>query len=224
MKTATRSWRRRHGDGDDDDVVIKFNTSYYVTDDVMTYFTYSEGYRLGAVNPAPPCEADELGEVQNVCTLPNEERYDPDTTDNYELGLRSSWGDSLILNGAIYYIEWDDIQLGTTSVNGSQPITVNGESAVSQGVELSGQWFITPNLSITGSYADTEAELDEDSPGLLRDRTPEGLDGIDGKDGDQLPGTPEHQAYLAVDYAMLLSGGSELAFNWSMSSSLKASA
>lgn len=203
-------------DGDDDDVVMKFNTSYYVTDDVMTYFTYSEGYRLGAVNPAPPCKTNDLGEVQNVCALPDEERYDPDTTDNYEIGLRSTWGDNLILNAAVYYIEWDDIQLGTVTENGSQPITVNGSSAVSQGVELSGQWYITPSLWVTGSYAYTEAELDEDSPGLLFDQG-DAFSGVDGKDGDQLPGTPEHQAYLALDYEYDMSDGSQLAFNWSMS-------
>jgi iron complex outermembrane receptor protein len=61
-----------------------------------------------------------------------------------------------------------------------------------------------------GSYAYTKAELTEDAPGL-----------IDGsaQDGDRLPGSPEHQGFLAVNYALSLRDGSQLDFDWSMTAS-----
>ena len=59
-----------------------------------------------------------------------------------------------------------------------------------------------------GSYAYTKAELADDVPGLVG--------GEDAFDGDRLPGSPEHQGYLAVNYGMDLSGGSRLEFDWSM--------
>jgi outer membrane receptor protein involved in Fe transport len=195
------------GDVDDDDVIYKFNTSYDFSDDMMAYLTVSEGYRLGGVNPIPPCTDIEEGQ-QNVCALPNEILIKADTTTNYELGMRSQWGDSVIFNGALYYIDWDDIQVADVTENGGVPIITNGSSAESLGVELSGQWYITDTLSLLGSYAYTEAELTDDAPGLV--------DGVDGEDGDRLPGSPEHQAYLALNYGLPLADGSDLEFDWSM--------
>ena len=193
-------------DVDDDDVIYKFNTSYDFNDDLMAFITISEGYRVGGVNPVPLCTDITLG--QNACGLPDEILIKSDTTTNYELGMHSQWGDSIIFNASLYYIDWDDIQVGDVTENGSLPIISNGSSARSMGVEMSGQWYITDALSISGSYAYTDAELTDDAPGLV------GAE--DGEDGDRLPGSPEHQAFLALNYGLPLSDGSDLEFDWSM--------
>jgi iron complex outermembrane receptor protein len=196
-------------DGDDDDIIFKINTSYDFTDDIMGYLTISEGYRLGGINPFAPCTDDAIA-GQKACALPDEELYKSDTTVNYELGMHSQFGDNILLNGALFYIDWDDIQVGDLLENGGIPIIINGNSAESMGAEISGQWYITDTLSIMGSYAYTKAELTEDAPGL-----------IDGsaQDGDRLPGSPEHQGFLAVNYALSLRDGSQLDFDWSMTAS-----
>ena len=199
-------------DVDDDDVIFKFNTSYDFTDDIMGYLTVSEGYRLGGVNFVPPCT--DLSEGQNVCALPDEIVIEPDKTTNYELGLHSQFGDSVLFNGSLFYIDWDDIQVAGVTQNGNVPIIKNGNSAASYGVEMSGQWYLTDALSVIGSYAYTNAELTDDAPGLV------GFDGNgepqDAFDGDRLPGSPEHQGFLAVNYAWSLAGGSQIDFDWSM--------
>ena len=200
----------QNNDVDDDDNIFKFNTSYDFTDDIMGYLTVSEGYRLGGLNSVPPCTELVQGE-QNVCALPDEVLIKSDTTTNYELGVHSQFGDSVLFNSSLYYIEWDDIQVGDLTENGSIPITSNGGSARSMGIEMSGQWYITQDLSVMGSYAYTDAELTDDAPGLVN--------GADAFDGDRLPGTPEHQGFLAVNYAMSLSGGSKIDFDWSMTAS-----
>jgi outer membrane receptor protein involved in Fe transport len=198
-----------------DDTIFKFNTSYDINDDVMSYLTISEGYRLGASNAITLCPVPLDGSVQNVCALPGEESYETDTSTNYEIGVHSQFGDSLLLNGAVYFVQWDDPQLQSVTENGDIPIISNGKGAESTGLEVSAQYFIMPNLSVSGAYAYTNAELTDDVEGLfcgpLTD--PE----CAAYDGDRLPGTPENQLYLAAHYEMSLNDGSQLAFDWSMS-------
>jgi iron complex outermembrane recepter protein len=191
-------------DVDDDDVIYKFNTSYTFSDDIMGYFTVSQGYRLGGLNPRPLCEDPPQGD----CVSSDEQLIKPDTTTNYELGMHSQLGDSVLLNGSIYYIKWDDVRIVTEAENASIDIFSNGGSAESTGVELSSQWLITPRLSVTGAYSYTKAELTEDAPGLV--------DGEDAYDGDRLPGTPENQLFLGTNYALPLNDGSHVDFDWSM--------
>ncbi len=77
---------------------------------------------------------------QTVCATPDEIQYFPDTTTNYEVGVRTQWLDNrLTVNGAVYYIDWQDPQLTSTTVAGNQPITKNGEGAESKGLEVVAQ-------------------------------------------------------------------------------------
>ncbi len=199
--------RTQSNDIDDDDVIYKFNTSYDFSDDIMGYLTVSQGYRLGGINSIPPCP-EPLPSGPQECVLPNEELIKPDTTTNYELGVHSQFGDSLILNGSLFYIDWDDVRVSDVSENGGLPIVSNGGSAESTGVEISTHWFITPNFSVTGAYSYTKAELTEDAPGLVN--------GEDAQSGDRLPGTPENQAFLGANYVLPMNDGSHVDFDWSM--------
>lgn len=202
----------------DDGFLYKFNTSYEFNDDVMAYFTVSQGYRIGGGNGIAPCP-EPLGNFQNVCALPDEIAYRPDKTINYELGAKTQWLDKrLTLNGAIYYIEWKDPQLLSSTVNGSGTIIKNGEGAASKGFEGSFAFNVTENLSVRGSYAYTKAELTAVAPRLVS-TIPDpnlplgpgesrfGTVLLDGQDGDRLPGSPKHQASLVVDYERPLENG-----------------
>jgi len=195
---------------DDSGTLFKFNTSYDLTEDMMVYFTYSEGYRIGAGNGVAPCPDFIPPDSQFSCALPNEVEYGPDETQNYEIGLRSMWLDqTLTFNGAVYYVEWNDPQLASTTANAQIPITINGQGAESQGVELSFNWLIGSNFSLRGSYSYTKAELTELAPDLLSSVEPPGFlltspISVDGEDGDRLPGSPEHQGNLYADYTQPL--------------------
>ena len=69
---------------DDSGSLFKFNTSYRFNDDVLGYFTISEGYRFGAANgiaacPNPlPAESDRLRAARRVSVLP---RHDDELRD-----------------------------------------------------------------------------------------------------------------------------------------------
>ena len=193
---------------DDDGSLFKFNTSYRFTDDIMVFFTISEGYRIGGLNSVPECPDPLPPGVQNVCALADEVLIEPDQTVNYELGLNSQFSDRVLFNASLFYIDWDDIQVADVTANGGLPILSNGNSARSMGVEMAGQWLLSERLTLMGSYAYTDAELAEDAPGLV--------DGEDAFNGDRLAGTPEHQGSLALNYAIPMADGSAVELDWSM--------
>ena len=215
----------------DDGTLFKFNTSYEFTDDILGYFTVSEGYRIGNSNGIGVCpDYDPTDNQQGACALlpgqqfgpgagdistRDESQYGPDTTTNYELGFKSTLMDGRVtLNGAVYFIEWSDPQLTSATINASIPITVNAEGAESKGFEVSGAWAVNENLSVRGSYSHTEAKLTADAPGLVGTISPPGFGTVllDGSDGDRLPGSPEDQLALFGTYVMPFADG-ELAFN-----------
>lgn len=194
----------------DDGNLFKFNVSYAPTEDILTYFTISEGYRIGGKNGVAPCP-DPIPDNQIACALPNELLYTPDETTNYEFGIHSQWMDNrLTLNGAIYLIEWDEPQLASSTLNASIPITKNGEGAEATGIETSFNFYATDYLSFNGSYSYNKVELTDDAPDLMRTFVPPGFNStaifVDGRDGDRLPGSPEHQGSLFVTYQTTVSG------------------
>ncbi len=201
-------------DGD----LYKFNTSYQFSDNVNVYFTYSQGYRVGASNGGQACPDEYVEGNQALCLLSpgqefgpnpedvakiNEMEYFPDTVDNFELGAKTEWLDgSLTLNGSVYYMDWQDPQVASASVNASVPITVNAGGAETKGFEFAGAWQVNDALYLRGSYAYNESELTEDVASLIRTITPPGFGTAfeDGKSGDRLPGTPENQYSIFGSY------------------------
>jgi iron complex outermembrane recepter protein len=216
----------------DNGTLFKFNTSYKVTEDLLTYFTVSEGYRIGDSNGIGVCpDFDPLNNQQGACALlpgqqfgPNpgdvstrdESQYGPDTTKNYELGFKSTLdGGRITLNGALFYVEWTDPQLTSATINASIPITVNADGAESKGIELNGNWLVTDAFTLRGSYSHSEASLTAPAPGLVGTISPPGFGSVllDGRDGDRLPGSPEDQFSVFATYIYPLANGREVTFN-----------
>jgi outer membrane receptor protein involved in Fe transport len=194
----------------DSGALYKLNTSYHFKPDLMGYVTISEGYRIGGSNGVGPCP-DPLPVNQIVCGLPDEVQFGPDKTTNYEVGIRSQWLEKrLTLNGAVYYVDWQDPQLTSATVNGAQPIVKNGKGARSKGVELSLDLQATDRLNLAFSLAHTNAELTDVAPSLLRVYGPPGFgpsnpaEYVDGQPGDRLPGSPREQGTFDFNYTMPL--------------------
>lgn len=163
-----------------DDGTLKLNLAYDIGDDLMVYATYAEGYRPGGANRSPG-----VGET-----------YDPDFLESYELGMKSTFLDGRWrLNGAIYYMEWDDIQIGFFNPDISLlGLVDNVGSAESQGLELDTTLLVTEGLEISLAYAYNQAELSEDyfsRPGTTPDAT----------DGQDLPFTPDHKYTATARYS-----------------------
>jgi outer membrane receptor protein involved in Fe transport len=75
------------------------------------------------------------------------------------------------------------------------PFISNAGSANAKGLEVSSRAIISDSLTAFATYAYTKAELTTDAPFLFN------TDGSDGaEDGDRLPGSPEHQFSLGINY------------------------
>lgn len=217
----------------EDGFLYKFNTAYEITDDILVYATVSEGYRIGNSNGLGPCPEFDPDATQGACALapgqqfgPNpgdvaqfdERQYGPDQTTNYEIGAKTAWlGGDLVLNGAVFFVDWTDPQVSSATVNANIPITINAAGAESTGVELQGQWLVTDQFNVRGSYSYASTELTEDVPNLIRTITPPGFGTafIDGEAGDRLPGSPEQQFSLFGEYDVPLANGNNWVFRGS---------
>ncbi|NCP65773.1 MAG: TonB-dependent receptor [Paraglaciecola sp.] len=196
-------------EADESGNLFKFNTSYQFSSDVLGYLTVSEGFRLGGANGVAACPAN-IDEIENqiVCALPNEVIFTADTTTNYELGFKSTWfKNKFHFNAAIFNVDWDDAQVAGATVNGQQPITANAAGANSKGVEISSRAILSDDLTAYATYSFTKAQLTADAPFLFAVNVDDdGLpilplqDYYDGKDGDRLPGSPEHQFSMGLKY------------------------
>lgn len=174
--------------------LFKFNASYQFSNSLLSYFTVSEGFRLGGSNGIARCTNDEN---QFVCASQAEFSFQPDTTKNFELGLKSNWLDNRItLNAAIFNIKWNDAQLGSETAIGFVPIIVNAGEAQSQGLELSTNVKFNKHLTAFTNYSYTDATISNQPNANILPEVSK---------GDRLPGSPREQFSLGVQYTTNLS-------------------
>ena len=124
---------------------------YAFSDDLMAFFTYSKGYRSGGFN----------GRVNSV--IEAREAFDPETVDNYELGIKSEWLDNrLRINANIFYMEYEDkqeeLQLPDSTGTGQKTVVTNASNATIQGIEFDIQAYVSDRLSLRANlgYLDTD--------------------------------------------------------------------
>jgi iron complex outermembrane receptor protein len=135
--------------------------SYHLTDDVMGYASWANGYKAGGFNlsrvtfqaaPARPATAaDPLGPLAPVGVIPDFDTAFPrETVNSGEVGLKTTWfNHTLRLNGAFFYQQYKDFQLNTFT--GIQFVVTSLPKVVSKGVDIDFAWA-TPlsGLSFAG--------------------------------------------------------------------------
>ena len=167
----------------EDDWVPRLNATYQINDDVLTYVTYSEGFRSGGANP-----------LRNTSVLPDE--YDSDTLKNYEIGLKSEWFDNTLrFNAVAYHMQWDDIQIQVNDPFAFSLGIVNFSEAEIDGFEGEISWLPAVGWDITANFAFINAEISEDN--TIEEN---GVVIAEVSDGTQLPITPEEKGSIAIQY------------------------
>ncbi|PLW83877.1 TonB-dependent receptor [Kineobactrum sediminis] len=177
----------------DSDALFKVNLAWDMNDDTLVYGTVSEGYRRGGANAVPT--------VGLFAEDPAWQLYDADTVVNYELGVKGSRGQHTY-TAALFYVDWDKVQLNSATTNWAFFAVQNGDEAASQGLELELRGPLATGLDYSLGYAYVDAELTGDlvsaDPAVT---TPVATDGT------RLPGAPEHSFNMSLDYSRQLSSG-----------------
>jgi iron complex outermembrane recepter protein len=155
------------------------NLRYHITADNMVYFRFATGYRPGGPNDiifgSPPT-------------------YGPDTTDNFELGWKTTfWNSKAYLEVAAYDILWHNIQV-EASQNGIGYLT-NGGAAEIKGVEAALTLRPIQGLNLNAAFSYTDGKLTQTAPGGTGDA------------GDTIPNTPRFSGSLSADYTQPVGGG-----------------
>ena len=114
----------------------------------------------------------------------------------------------------MYYADWNDPQLNTSTSNWGFFGVINGESARTQGfeVELSGNFTDALSYSLGYTYADGELTDDVYQPAGNFYGTPGRpvfLDRV-AADGDRLPGTAKHVFNVTLRHDVELANGMEM--------------
>jgi iron complex outermembrane receptor protein len=139
-------------DNDWDDVSPKLGLTYRMSDDIMFYGSYSEGFHSGGF----------FGVNQNVADF-ERDQYDPEFSKNWELGMKSQFFDNrLQLNLAYFYNDFEDkqeqsVQFDATT-NTVATVFSNAASVIYQGIEAEAQWVATDYLRRFASFGWLDAE------------------------------------------------------------------
>ena len=160
----------------DDGFNPKYGLQLQITDDVMVYGVYSEGFRVGGVNRGRE-------NSNGGGTLPLV--YDSDTLENTEFGLKAQFADGRVVFNAVYYdMTWKDMQIEITdpsnnlksfsikdengaSVYGNVPFQIsvgNVGDATIKGFDLELRALLGNNFEIGGNLTDIQDAYVEGSP------------------------------------------------------------
>ncbi len=162
--------------GSDSDTLFKLNASWNFSDSQMAYATISEGYRRGGANAVPLSGT--------FAEDPAWQTYAPDTTTNYEIGLKGG-GNGTFYNVSLFYVDWKDVQVNSATTNWGFYAAINGGDAHTQGVEVEYDKYFGDNWHLNLGYAYTDGELDDTF------LSPDGAF-VAGFEGTRLPGFAEN--------------------------------
>jgi len=174
-----------------EEVTPYVNVSYRWTEDLMTYFSYSEGFKAGGFTQRtfPP-----------FAEIPT---FEPEFATVYEVGFKSTLLERRArLNGAFFYTDYKDLQINvaapTANIGGFGAvgvITSNAAAAEIYGGELELLLVPADNWQINGGLGYLHAEYDEINPSAVTLTT-----------DHKLVNAPKWQLNLGVEYTHSLGG------------------
>lgn len=124
-----------------DSFIPKASVDYHITDDVMVYASYSQGFKSGGFNGSASSEAAAL------------QGFDPEKAKQWEIGLKSMFLDNRVrLNLTAFHIDYTDLQIFKL-VNGSTLVIENAADASSKGFEAELTAAVTDSLTLSANYA-----------------------------------------------------------------------
>ncbi len=144
------------------------NLSWHVTDDILLYYTWSQGFRAGQFNRSTSCHNLPPPKGPDIYCVPA--FTVPDNVTNNEIGWKTEWLDHrLQFNGAVYQEIWSNAQTGFFDPQGglgNLAFATNGPSYRVRGVEPSIIARVTHGLTVQASASWNSSEQ-TNSPYLI---------------------------------------------------------
>jgi iron complex outermembrane recepter protein len=173
----------------------KAGAQFDINDDIMTYATYSRGYKGPGLNIFFNLNANGTPPL------------DPETSDAYEIGLKNTFLDGkLTLNLAAYYAKYKNFQANNPDFVLGQRVTrfSNAGTISTRGFEAEFLFRPVSDLNLGGGVAYTDARVDSF-------RLPPGANPADRiPDGTQLAFAPTWKASLGGDYTIRTGGFADI--------------
>ncbi len=132
---------------------------YQWTDDLMSYVTFTRGFKSGGFNGRPTVS----GAVSS---------FDPEFLKSYEIGLKSEWFERrLRLNMAAFVYNYDDLQFGSVTADpasGSLLLVIDNVAAADvKGLEIEMQALPAEGLDISAAVGYTDFQISEVDPAVV---------------------------------------------------------
>jgi iron complex outermembrane recepter protein len=173
---------RQHGT----EALPKFSAAYHFDKDIMAYTTISRGFEPG-----------DFVEDFDANGNPFFTQFKPETTWNYETGLKSTFFDRVRFNAAVFYIKYDERLFQTNIIEAGQlvGVTENIGNSHNYGGEFDISTRLTKDLFLSGGFGVTKAiwdnipwfDADLNQPTNLKGRT--------------ATNTPSYQGALSLDWS-----------------------
>jgi len=199
-------------EADTDNVDVTASIQYAWTQDLMTYASFSTGFKSGGfsqrIGPSPASPLD---------APPS---FDPEEVAVYELGFKwQGLSNRARVNAAVFFSDYDDIQI-TPLFEGIGPVTRNAGEAEIWGAEL--EWLYLPvtGLELSGGVGWLETEYTELSPEAQVNLNLDGTPVL--TEDTELANSPEWSVNASASYEWPLAGYGVITarLDWSYTSEL----
>jgi outer membrane receptor protein involved in Fe transport len=149
---------------DEQETTGTFGLNYKLTDDILTYASFSRGYKAGGINLDRDAAASVLGlnpasglVIGTPAAANSAAAFAPEFSNSYEIGIRSQFFDrTLTVNVTLFQTDYEDFQLNTFSGLGFS--IANAGSVESRGFEIEGNWRAGEDLTFTYGLANVNAK------------------------------------------------------------------
>jgi outer membrane receptor protein involved in Fe transport len=187
------------------------NLSWHVTDDILLYYTWSQGFRAGLFNRSTSCHLPGPDGVNQFCVPAFTV---PDNVTNNEVGWKTEWLDHRFqFNGTVYQEVWSNAQTNFFDPQGglgNLAFATNGPSYRVRGVEPSIIARVTHGLTFLASAA-WNSSSQTNSPYLI-DNNPASVNY--GKSITSIP-NPYGPLGSPTSYSPPFSGNARIRYEWS---------
>lgn len=133
----------------------KLGVDYQVSENMLTYFSYTQGFKSGGWNARVFSASDFVN-------------IDPETVDSIEIGLKSEWYDGKFrVNLAYFLADYEDFIVTAVSPVTGNFITVNAAEAQIDGFEMEVSLQIAAGLNVYGFAGLMDGEYKKLDPSVV---------------------------------------------------------